>query len=175
MKKKLDALTKAKLIYSGELIIIAIIFLVVAILKITGVIPFNSTRHLVFNWITLFGGTWVIVDFFWGLLSKKRRPKICLLDKALHLPAGIYMVAFDLFCIITKPEDPMIYRLGFPIAISYLCLCYIFEGIYHFYHPIPGILDAVVEADEEEKTEEASLEETQSKDSLREEKENEEK
>ena len=54
MKKKLDALTKAKLIYSGELIIIAVIFLVVAILKLTGVIPYNSTRHLVFNWITLF-------------------------------------------------------------------------------------------------------------------------
>ena len=175
MKKKLDALTKAKLIYSGELIIIAIIFLVVAILKFTGVIPYNSTRHLVFNWITLFGGTWVIVDFFWGLCSKKRRPKISLLDKALHLPAGIYMVAFDLYCIITKPQDPMIYRLGFPIAISYLCLCYIFEGIYHFYHPIPGILDAVVEVDEEEKPEEASLKEVQSEETPKEEVKDEEK
>lgn len=174
MKKKLDALTKAKLIYSGELIIIAIIFLVVAVLKFTGVIPYDSTRHLVFNWITLFGGTWVIIDFFWGLLSKKRRPKISLLDKALHLPAGIYMVAFDLYCIITKPTDPMIYRLGFPIAISYLCLCYIFEGIYHFYHPIPGILDAIVEVDEEEKPEESSLEE-QPENIPEEEKDNEEK
>lgn len=170
MKKKLDALTKAKLIYSGELIIIAIVFLVVAILKFTNVIPYNATRHLVLNWITLFGGTWVIVDFAWALLSKKRRPRISLLDKALHLPAGIYLVTFDLFCIITRPDNPMIYRCGFPIAISYLCLCYIFEGIYHFYHPIPGILEAVVEVDDEEEKIEDTPEET-----LEEEKEYEEK
>ena len=175
MKKKLDALTKAKLIYSAELIIIAIVFLVVAILKFTNVIPYNATRHLVLNWITLFGGTWVIVDFFWGLLSKKRRPKISLLDKALHLPAGIYLVAFDLFCIITKPQDAMIFRCGFPIAISYLCLCYIFEGIYHFYHPIPGILDAIQEVDEEEQTEEASKEEVASEEAVKEENDHEEK
>lgn len=170
MKKKLDALTKAKLIYSGELIIIAIVFLVVAILKFTNVIPYNATRHLVLNWITLFGGTWVIVDFVWALLSKKRRPRISLLDKALHLPAGIYLVTFDLFCIITRPDNPMVYRCGFPIAISYLCLCYIFEGIYHFYHPIPGILEAVVEVDDEEEKIEDTPEET-----LKEEKEHEEK
>ena len=170
MKKKLDALTKAKLIYSGELIIIAIVFLVVAILKFTNVIPHNATRHLVLNWITLFGGTWVIVDFVWALLSKKRRPRISLLDKALHLPAGIYLVTFDLFCIITRPDNPMVYRCGFPIAISYLCLCYIFEGIYHFYHPIPGILEAVVEVDDEEEKIEDTPEET-----LKEEKEHEEK
>ncbi len=170
MKKKLDALTKAKLIYSGELIIIAIVFLVVAILKFTNVIPYNATRHLVLNWITLFGGTWVIVDFVWALLSKKRRPRISLLDKALHLPAGIYLVTFDLFCIIARPDNPMIYRCGFPIAISYLCLCYIFEGIYHFYHPIPGILEAVVEVDDEEEKIEDTPEET-----LKEEKEHEEK
>ena len=170
MKKKLDALTKAKLIYSGELIIIAIVFLVVAILKFTNVIPYNATRHLVLNWITLFGGTWVIVDFVWALLSKKRRPRISLLDKALHLPAGIYLVTFDLFCIITRPDNPMVYRCGFPIAISYLCLCYIFEGIYHFYHPIPGILEAVVEVDDEEEKIEDTPEET-----LEEEKEHEEK
>lgn len=173
MKKNLDALTKAKLIYSGELIIIAIVFLVIAILKFTGVIGYNETRHLVLNWITIFGGTWVIVDFFWGLLSKKRRPKISLLDKALHLPAGIYLVAFDLFCIITRPEDPMIYRCGFPIAISYLCLCYIFEGIYHFYHPVPAILDAVMEVEEEPK--DASKEESPVEETPMEEKENEEK
>lgn len=145
MKKKLDALTKAKLIYSGELIIIAIVFLVIAILKITKVIPTNETRHLIINWITLFGGLWVITDFIWALVSKKRRPRISLLDKCLHLPAGLYMVTFDLYCIISQTKDANILRFGFPIAILYLCACYIFEGFYHFYHPVPGILAAVVE------------------------------
>ena len=160
MKKKLDALTKAKLIYTCELIIIAVVFLVIAILKITGVLSYNATRHLVLNWITLFGSAWVITDFLWGLFSKKRRQRISLLDKALHLPAGIYIFAFDLFCIITKPENEMVFRFGFPIAISYLCLCYIFEAIYHFYHPLPAILEAVVEVDEKEESEESSSEET---------------
>ena len=40
MKKNLDALTKAKLIYSGELIVIAIIFIVIAILKFEDMIFF---------------------------------------------------------------------------------------------------------------------------------------
>lgn len=167
MKKKLDALTKAKLIYSGELIIIAIIFLVIAILKITKVIPTNETRHLVINWITLFGGLWVITDFIWALASKKRRPKISLLDKCLHLPAGLYMVTFDLYCIISQTKDESILRFGFPIAIMYLCACYIFEGFYHFYHPVPGILAAVTEEevpdDKEEQSEESNEEEEEGK------------
>ena len=163
MKKKLDALTKAKLIYSGELIIIAIIFLVIAILKITKVIPTNATRHLVINWITLFGGLWVITDFIWALASKKRRPKISLLDKCLHLPAGLYMVTFDLYCIISQTKDENILRFGFPIAIMYLCACYIFEGFYHFYHPIPGILAAVTEEEVPDNKEEQSEESNEEK------------
>lgn len=145
MKKNLDAFTKAKLIYSGELIIIALIFTVIAILKITGVLPTNETFRLVINWITLFGGVWAIVDFFWALFSKKRRPKICLLDKVLHLPAGIYIIAFDLYCLIAPTKDETFLRIGFPIAILYLCACYIFEGIYHFYRPIPALLAAIAE------------------------------
>ena len=163
MKKKLDALTKAKLIYSGELIIIALVFLVIAILKITKVIPTNETRHLVINWITLFGGLWVITDFIWALASKKRRPKISLLDKCLHLPAGLYMVTFDLYCIISQTKDENILRFGFPIAILYLCACYIFEGFYHFYHPVPGILAAVTEEEVPDNQEEQSEESNEEK------------
>ena len=60
MKKKLDFLTKAKLIYSGELLIFAIAFLIIAILEFTQVIKINETHHTFFNWLTLFGGTWLI-------------------------------------------------------------------------------------------------------------------
>ena len=159
MKQKMDALTKAKLFYSGELMIFAIAFLVIAILKFTLVIPYNELRHTILNWVSLFGGAWVITDFFWGLLSKKRRPKIALIDKALHLPVGIYLMAFDLYCLIAKPTDPLVFQCGFPIALSYLALCYGFESIYHFFHPIPGLLDAVTEVDEPDKKDESSLEE----------------
>jgi len=141
VKKKLDFLTKAKLIYSGELLLFAIIFGVVAILEFLQVIKISERHHLIFNWITLFGGTWLIVDFFWALLSKKRRPKIAFIDKILHLPAGIYLVVFDLYCLIAKPQNPLVYQYGIPTVLTYLCLCYVFEAIYHYFYPIPSIID----------------------------------
>ena len=156
MKKNLDPLAKAKLIYSGELIIIAVAVIVVALLKIFGIIPTNENVHYVFNWITIFGGSWAIIDFFWAVFSKKRRPKISLIDKILHFPAGVYFVSYDLYCIITKTKDPNILRYGFPIVILYLCACYIFEGIYHFYYPTPALLATIAE---EEVKEEAANEE----------------
>ena len=152
MNKKMDALTKAKLIYSCELGIFAIVFIVLAILKATGVLGTNATRLTIFNWITLFGGTWLIVDFFWALLSKKRQQRIALIDKCIHLPAGIYLIAFDLYCIISKPSiDGPICRYGVPIVFAYLGLCYAFEAIYHFYYPVPTLFEAIKEEDDDEK------------------------
>ena len=150
MKKKLDLETKAKLIYSGELMLFAVIFLVIAILKATKVIDTNPTRATIFNWITLFGGTWIIADFCWALFDKKRQKRIALIDKIIHAPAGIYLVSFDLYCLIAKPADTRVYQFGIPIVLGYLCLCYAFEAVYHFYHPIPGLLDAIEEANKQE-------------------------
>jgi len=158
MKKKLDELTKAKLIYSGELLVIAIIFLVIAILKITGVIPHNDVRSAIFTWVTLFGSSWAIIDFIWALVSQTRRPKVSLLDKSLHVLAAIYIFGFDLFVLITKPTDTTIYRFGLPIAILYLCACYIFEAVYHFYHPLPALLNAIKEEEVPEVVDEQKAE-----------------
>ena len=160
MEKKMDDLTKAKLIYSVELLVFAIAFLVVAILKMTGVIPTNATRQLIFNWITLFGGSWIIADLIWALLDKKRQKRIALIDKIIHVPAGIYLITYDLYCLIAKPADPLIFQFGFPIALSYLCLCYIFEAFYHYKYPVPGLLEA---AKEDEKNKNSSLEESEEK------------
>ena len=47
------------------------------------------------------------------------------------------------------------------ILLTYLFICYTFESIYHFFYPIPGLLDAVEEVDEEEnKAEDSSNEES---------------
>ncbi len=146
MKKKMDVLTKAKLIYSCELGIFALVFIVLAILKATGVMGTNATRLKVFNWITLFGGTWLIVDFFWAILSKKRQQRIALIDKFIHLPGGIYLIAFVLYCLIAQPDiNSPICKYGVPIIFTYLGLCYAFEAVYHFYHPVPTLLDAITE------------------------------
>ena len=154
MKKKLDMITKAKLIYSGELMLFFVLFLVIAILRITGVMGGNDVRSKIFNWVTIFGGTWLTIDFFWALFSKKRRTKIALIDKCLHLPAGLYLISFDIYCFVTNPAgNSDVYRYGVPIVLFYLCSCYLFESIYHFFKPVPGLLEIeeMAKAEEEAK------------------------
>ena len=158
MKKKMDFATKAKLIYSGELIIIAVAFIVIAILKLTNVFKYNETRSLIFNWITIFGGTWVIADLIWAIVDKKRQKRICLLDKIIHAPAGIYFIAFDLYCLIAHPGE-MFYQRAIPVVLLYLAACYIFESIYHYKYPIPGLLEE--EEESKENIEDSSKEESE--------------
>ena len=149
MKQKMDIQTKAKLIYSIELGVFAVVFIVLAILKFVGVIGTNATRLTVFNWITLFGGSWIVADFLWALLDKKRQKRVAIIDKCLHLPAGLYLITFDLYCLITKPAiDSPICRFGTPIVLAYLGLCYAFEAIYHFKYPVPGLLDGIEKQEE---------------------------
>ena len=164
MKQKMDDITKAKLIYSVELGVFAVIFLVIAILKFVGVIGVNATRLTVFNWITLFGGSWLVVDFLWAMFDKKRQKRVALIDKCIHLPAGLYLIVFDLYCLIAKPAiDSTICRYATPIVLTYLGLCYAFEAIYHFKYPVPGLLDAVEEkpSKAEEQQDNSSIEESE--------------
>ena len=164
MKQKMDTMTKAKLIYSVELGVFAVIFLVLAILKFVGVIGTNATRLTVFNWITLFGGSWLVVDFLWTMFDKKRQKRVAIIDKCIHLPAGLYLIVFDLYCLISKPAiDSPICRYATPIVLTYLGLCYAFEAIYHFKYPVPGLLDAVEEkpSTTEEQQEDSSKEESE--------------
>ena len=159
MKKKMDFATKAKLIYSGEILIFGILFLTLAILKATNVMKYNETRITIFNWITLFGGSWILADLFWGLFDKKRQKRIALLDKFIHAPIGIYLITFDLICLIKKPADPMFYQYGVAIVFTYMGLCYVFESIYHFKYPVPGIID--IQDDNKENLDDPSKEESE--------------
>ena len=92
--KKIDKEKKVKLIYSGELLLFAVIFLVFAILKITKVMGYSETRRIIFNWITIFGGAWGIADFIWAICSKKRQQRISMIDKVLLLPLAIFIMTF---------------------------------------------------------------------------------
>ena len=152
--KKLDKETKFKLIYSGELALFAILFLVFAILKFTKVMGYNPNRTIVFNWITIFGGTWGIIDFVWAVCSKKRQQRVSMLDKVSLLPLSLFIITYDLICFIVKPENPDFYIYMIGGAFAYVAVIYSFQAVYHFYHPIPGLL----EYDEEEQTEENSQE-----------------
>lgn len=147
--KKLDKETKYKLIYSGELALFAVLFAVFSVLKFTGVMGYNATRALVFNIITLAGGTWGIIDFTWAVCSKKRQQRISLLDKFLLLPLSLFIITYDLICFIAKPE-PIFYSMSIGAAFAYVAVVYCFQAVYHFYHPIPGLLE---DDEEEEKSE----------------------
>jgi len=142
MKKPLDASKKAILFYSGELLLISIVALVIAILEWTQLIKVSERHRLIFNWVTIFGGTWLIIDFLLALFSKKRQKRIALIDKIIHLPLGIYLVSFDTFAFIKNP-DISLFQIGIPIALTYLSICYMFESIYHYFKPIPGLIEAV--------------------------------
>ena len=147
--EKKTASKKARLIYSGELLFFAIIFAVIATLEITRVLTIRDWVLIVFNWLTIFGGTWMIVDFFWVLFSKKRRKKNSLIDKILLVPLGIYLITYDILCFanIIVDYDPKMYMMT--SAFYYLTAIYIFQAIFHFFIPVPALL----EDEEEEKKE----------------------
>ncbi len=153
MKKKMDAVTKAKLIYLIELLVIAIAFLVIGILELLAILKINTVILTIFNWLTLFGGLWLIIDFVWIMVSKKRRLKASILDKSLLLPLGIYLITFDLICLIgniDKVSQYDVYRFGVSAVLLYVFIIYTFEAIYHWFKPIPGFIEDIQKADEED-------------------------
>lgn len=159
-KKKLDDLTKAKLLYSGELALFAILFLVLGILILLDILKVKDWKRYLFTWVTLFGSAWGIADFFWVLFSKKRRAKNSLLDKALLLPSATALIVLDLIALINgiPNMDESYYRIVMGSVFLYITALYLFEAIWHWFYPVPGILEAVKE--EPEKTE-APLQESQ--------------
>ena len=152
-KKKLDELTKAKLLLQGEYLLISIIFLVLGILKLAGVYNTSTVRGHIFNFVTLVGGIWTVTDFCWSTFSKKRREKVTYLDKVLALPLGLYLIAYNLISIIIWNNVSQWYQYGIGFVFIYAFLMFSFEAIYHWFYPTKALLDAVKE-DEQEKSNE---------------------
>ena len=144
---KLSPEKKVKYIYSGELLAIAAIFFVLGMLKLFSVIPTSSNSQLIFKIITLGGATLIVSDFFWCLFSPKRRKKNSLLDKAMVLPLAVYLYAFDIAgFVVARPTS--YYQIGVSMVFFYITCAYTFQAIYHYYHPVPMMLEAI---EEEEK------------------------
>ena len=151
MKKKMSDETKIKLIYSGELVIIALIVLVISILKFTGVMPTKQTRLLVYNIISLIGFVWIVVDFVWSIASAKRRKKTCFLDKFLMLPVAGYILFFDIACFakVFTYESPFV-QYSIAGILMYLAVIELFMAVYHWFKPVPQIQEAIDEANKPE-------------------------
>lgn len=167
-KKKLDDLTKAKLIYSIELGVFSIVFLVLGILKLTNIynLSKNTTWYVyVFLVITLLGGIWFAVDFVWTLKSEKRRKKQALIDKIILLPSSLATFIFDIYAFSTGvmhvkeqlPTGNTILNYYTGGLFLYFAIIYIFQAIYHFKYPVPLLLEEI-ESDKEEKNKTDNIE-----------------
>ena len=157
-EEQLKEIKKTKLIYTIELIVIAIVFIVIATLELTRVITISERHHMIFNFVTLAGGLWIITDFIWVLLSKKRRSRNSLLDKVMMLPLGLYLITFDIICLVNWNALPYeVYLYGMTSAFIYIALAYSFQAYYHFKHPLPSLVEAAL-LDLEAKKEKEALE-----------------
>lgn len=158
-KEKMSAVKKFKLIYSGELILFAIIFLTLATLEVLNIIGKREIMMIIFNWLTIFGATWMIADFIWLMASKRRQKKNSIIDKALLLPIAIYLITFDIICFSNQPFVDMNFRrLMMGIAFYYFGADYLFQAIYHWYKPVPGMLESIEEEEKKEAIENAAEE-----------------
>jgi uncharacterized membrane protein HdeD (DUF308 family) len=138
---KMDEFTKVKLIYSVEVAVFAVVFAVLGVLFLTNVITVSDTRRLIFTWVTLFGGFFGIGDLLWVIFSPKRRKKNSLLDKILIVPLGLSLIVIDLLALIQQSNDNEQTRYVMGAAFCYIAVIYLFEAIYHWYHPIPSLVE----------------------------------
>ncbi len=151
---------KNKLIYSGELLFFSITFLVLGILELLKVIVLSDRFQLIFKIVTMVGATWLVVDFLWTLLSPKKKANNDILDKIIMLPLAVYLYSFDIAgFVVARPYE--YYQIGVPIAFFYIACAYAFQGVYHYYRPIPLLLQAIEEEklakEEKEKAVEAEV------------------
>ena len=120
----MDDLTKAKLIYSGELILFAIVAAVIATLTLTGVIGMSDTKVTWFTWITLVGGTLLLI------------------------PVPCAMIPIDIIHLVNQAIPNEDYKYIISAALFYVTVIYVVEAIYHWFNPLPLLVEAAKEEDE---------------------------
>ena len=148
-------LKKIKIMLLVEYLLFAAIFLVLGILFLTDIIKVAEWKRYVFTYVTLAGGLWIIADFFWCVFSPKRRAKNSMVDKSLVLPVGFVLLAFDIYALTQGCAETLPYRYFIGGDLCYLGACYIFESVYHWYRPIPAVIEAALADEEKKKSEQA--------------------
>ncbi len=153
MKQKTDELTKEKRIYTIELMAFMILFLILGILILAHILPVKGTFRKVLIYVSLFGSLWLIIDFIWTLASPKRRAKQSLLDKFLALPAAGSVLAMDLVTFIQGFDQTIeLHEIFVGILFCYLAVVYLVEAIYHWFKPLPMLLEDLPTEKEAETT-----------------------
>ena len=62
-------------VYTVELLVFVIIYLVLGILILTAVIPLHGTFRHILIYVSLVGAAWFVFDFFWTLFFPKEEEK----------------------------------------------------------------------------------------------------
>ncbi len=153
---------RIKWIYSGELLLIAAVFLTFGILELLHVMNISDTMQLIFKIVTLAGATWIVIDFIWLMKSEKRQKKNCKMDKIMMLPAALYFYVFDIIGFVS-PRPYEYYQIGIPLIFFYITCIYSFQGIYHYFHPVPLVqemIDEAIKEQQEKEIAEASINNT---------------
>ncbi len=153
-KQPMEPLKKVKLMLLVEYLLFAAIFLVLGILFLVDVIKVAEWKRYAFTYVTLAGGLWIVVDFFWCVFSPKRRAKNSMVDKWIVLPVGLALLAFDIYAITQGCAETLPYRWFIGADLAYLGVAYIFESIYHWFFPIPAVIEAALADEEKKKSEE---------------------
>ena len=128
-----------------EYAIFVALFATLGILFLLEVIRVAEWKRYVFTYVTLAGAIWIITDFFLTTFSKARRAKSCLLDKILMLPVGLVLLGFDVYAITQGCAETLPYRYFIGGNFCYIAAVYLFETIYHWFKPIPMVIEAALE------------------------------
>ena len=166
MEQNLEkTIKKFNRIYYIELFVIAAIVIVLASLKLAGIIGTSQTSRRVFNIITLVGATYILSDFIWLCFSKKRQRRNCWFDKISLLPLSFYLYSIDIYALINWNAEVVEYwNILLACAFFYVAAAYIAQGLFHIKRPLPSIVeDATEEYNEAIKQAEQKVKEEASK------------
>lgn len=143
-KKRITEDLKNKLFYSGELLIFGIAFCVLGILVFTGVIPLNFLNNypLVYYIGTCVGSLVGLFFTLRTLLIKDKRKKSGIVDKILIIPSTIFLLIIDIsYFFGLKIFGDTNINTAVGIIFIYNSVNYIFQSVYFFFIPIPGLIN----------------------------------
>lgn len=179
IKSRSKDVKKAIMIYTIELLVFAVVFLVLGILELLGIIGNNTGWRSVFTYVTMVGVALFIGMTIFSLSSPKRRAKMSLFDRVILMPAPIAILVLDIITLIKGVDATLeLHRYLVGSVFCYFSFCYVVQAIYHYFFPIPMMyeVDEKEEAPAETSEEAAPIEEApDTKEQVAEEKKEEEK
>lgn len=132
---------KAVIFYTAELAIFAVAFLTLGILIFARIITLGGLFRPIYIIVTMVSGSCLIFDFLTAVLWKKRRSKISLFDKFLLLPVGPTLLTTDIIMLVQGLENTAeFHRATIASLFCYFGLIYGAQAVYHYFVPLPGLL-----------------------------------